>query len=141
MNPAPHPAGTNPNPDKTRPAGPVGLRYATADDTASIVTLIQSAYRGETSRTGWTTETDLLDSPRTDQASVTAAITSTTIRILLTVSPHGQLTGCAQIRRGPDTMAHFRPFAVDPRRQGTGSANNSSKQPNEPPATNGAPTR
>ncbi len=36
------------------------------DDAAQMTSLINSAYRGECSRKGWTTEADLLDGSRTD---------------------------------------------------------------------------
>lgn len=51
----------------------VGMSYRLArrDDTSSIVQLVNSAYRGETARRGWTSEADLLDGQRTDVAMVT----------------------------------------------------------------------
>jgi len=45
------------------------IRVATVGDVPRIVALIESAYRGDSSRTGWTTEADLLDGRRTDEAS------------------------------------------------------------------------
>jgi len=44
-------------------------------DAESLTTLINSAYRGEVSRTGWTTEADLLDGRRTDIEEVLSLIT------------------------------------------------------------------
>uniref|UniRef100_A0A7S2NQQ6 N-acetyltransferase domain-containing protein n=1 Tax=Cyanoptyche gloeocystis TaxID=77922 RepID=A0A7S2NQQ6_9EUKA len=43
---------------------------ATADHVEGIVTLVNSAYRGESSRQGWTTEADLLGGQRTDVEAV-----------------------------------------------------------------------
>ena len=42
------------------------FRTATEADVDAVVTLVQSAYRGESGRSGWTTESDLLDGQRTD---------------------------------------------------------------------------
>src|SRR5688572_19526951 len=42
------------------------LQIATPDDAASISALVNSAYRGESSKRGWTTEADLLGGQRTD---------------------------------------------------------------------------
>ena len=42
------------------------IRPATAADIPALHALIESAYRGEVSRAGWTTEADLLDGQRTD---------------------------------------------------------------------------
>jgi GNAT superfamily N-acetyltransferase len=41
-------------------------RAATAADAAALATLINSAYRGDSSKAGWTTEADLLGGQRTD---------------------------------------------------------------------------
>jgi hypothetical protein len=46
---------------------PTVFRDATLSDVADLVALIESAYRGEVSRAGWTTEADLLDGQRTDE--------------------------------------------------------------------------
>src|SRR5579884_4513123 len=53
-------------------ASELGLtfRAATPADIDAIVGLVESAYRGEASRAGWTTEADLLDGQRTDAAAV-----------------------------------------------------------------------
>ena len=50
----------------------VALRFRLAEsrDVGAIVGLIDSAYRGDASRAGWTTEADLLDSQRTDTEAV-----------------------------------------------------------------------
>ncbi|MCK9247616.1 MAG: GNAT family N-acetyltransferase [Solirubrobacteraceae bacterium] len=46
------------------------MRRATSDDHRAIVALVESAYRGTSSRAGWTTEADLIDGRRTDLAMV-----------------------------------------------------------------------
>ena len=46
------------------------FRLATPADIGAIVALVESAYRGDVSRKGWTTEADLLDGQRTDPISV-----------------------------------------------------------------------
>ena len=43
-------------------------------DASAVAQLINTAYRGETSRAGWTTEADLLDGLRTTPKEVTANI-------------------------------------------------------------------
>lgn len=43
---------------------------ATPEDLPAIAALVNSAYRGETSRQGWTTEADYLDGQRTDPAAL-----------------------------------------------------------------------
>jgi len=52
------------------------FRTAAASDVPQIVALVESAYRGEASRVGWTTEADLLQGQRTDPEGVADIIAS-----------------------------------------------------------------
>lgn len=45
---------------------PLPVRIATAADAPALVALVNSAYRGDSSRAGWTTEADLLGGQRVD---------------------------------------------------------------------------
>ena len=56
--------------------GSTALRFraATPADVPAIVALVESAYRGDSSRAGWTTEADLLDGQRTDAEGVLALV-------------------------------------------------------------------
>ena len=51
------------------------FRCACSGDVPAIVDLVESAYRGDSSRAGWTTEADLLDGQRTDPEAISAVIT------------------------------------------------------------------
>ncbi|MGE3345772.1 MAG: GNAT family N-acetyltransferase, partial [Vicinamibacterales bacterium] len=62
---------------------PLTFRAAAPADAPAVVALVESAYRGEASRAGWTTEADLLDGQRTDTASVLATIDASEERIVL----------------------------------------------------------
>jgi len=94
-------------------------RAATSADVPAIVELVESAYRGESSRTGWTTEADLLDGQRTDAATVSAAVTGDAVRLLVVADDAGELLACCQVERHGDAC-HFGLFAVRPSRQGNG---------------------
>jgi len=48
----------------------ISVRRATSADIPAIVALVESVYRGENSKKGWTTEEHLLDGQRTDNAMV-----------------------------------------------------------------------
>src|ERR1700689_5406627 len=50
------------------------FRFAHSADVPAIVDLVESAYRGESSREGWTTEADLLDGQRTDTEAISAVV-------------------------------------------------------------------
>jgi ribosomal protein S18 acetylase RimI-like enzyme len=83
-----------------------------------IVGLIESAYRGDSSRVGWTTEADLLDGRRTDEADVTDAVAAAGSRMIVG-EYGGELVACCQVQhRG--THAYFGMFAVSPTIQGGG---------------------
>ncbi len=54
------------------PAAKPTLRFRSESttDKGAIVALVESAYRGDASRQGWTTEADMLDGQRTDPVTV-----------------------------------------------------------------------
>jgi len=96
------------------------FRLADSADVTAIVDLVQSAYRGETSKVGWTTEADLLDGQRTDAAEVAAVICSPGSRMVLAVDEHGTIVGCCQLEQRADAVGYFGMFSVRPVRQGNG---------------------
>lgn len=100
----------------------VSVRPATLGDVAAVVELVQTAYRGEVSRDGWTTEADLLDGVRTDSAAVAGAVSGPAGLMLVAVddSDGAQLLACCQLERRPDDVAYFGMFAVRPTLQGAG---------------------
>ena len=106
--------------DTAAPDASAGLvfREATDADVDTLVALIESAYRGDSSRAGWTTEADILEGQRTDPEGVLAVIKSPDSR-LLTVERDGRVVACCQLEhRG--THAYFGMFAVSPALQGAG---------------------
>src|SRR5262245_31048970 len=58
---------------RSRAAG-LPTRAATAGDAPAVAALVNSAYRGESSRAGWTTEADLLGGQRVDVEEIRALI-------------------------------------------------------------------
>jgi len=101
--------------------GTLTFRLAGAGDIAAIVGLVDSAYRGEPSRAGWTTEADLLDGQRTDAGAV-AEIVASPGGVMLLAEADGELAGCCQLERRPPAEAYFGMFSVRPaaQRQGWG---------------------
>jgi ribosomal protein S18 acetylase RimI-like enzyme len=95
------------------------FRDAVWSDVPAVVALVTSAYRGEASRAGWTTEADLLDGQRTDVEAVEAVITSPIARVLLGFDA-GALLACCQLERLAGGDAYFGMFAVTPTAQGGG---------------------
>lgn len=97
-------------------------RAAGPEDVEDVVALVQSAYRGESSRTGWTTEADLLDGQRIDAAALAAVVADPASQVLLAVDG-AEILGCCAVEDRGD-LWYFGTFAVRPAGQarGTGSA-------------------
>ena len=96
----------------------MNFRDATLNDVAELVALIESAYRGESSRAGWTTEADLLDGQRTDCEEVSALIARESSRIRVAVRDR-QIIGCVRVDRF-ESAGTIGMFAVQPSLQNDG---------------------
>ena len=94
------------------------FRDATDADVDELVALIESAYRGDDSRAGWTTEADILEGQRTDPEGVLEVVKSPDSR-LLTVERDGRIVACCQLEHQGE-HAYFGMFAVSPLLQGAG---------------------
>jgi ribosomal protein S18 acetylase RimI-like enzyme len=103
----------------TGPDTKLTFRAAGIDDVAAIVALVESAYRGESSRRGWTTEADLLDGQRTDEEEVTSMVQRPGSLVILAEKAQ-DLCGCCHLEHGADGRAKFGMFAVKPDLQGMG---------------------
>jgi ribosomal protein S18 acetylase RimI-like enzyme len=97
----------------------LAFRFADERDVAALVGLIDSAYRGEASQQGWTSEAHLLDGQRTDAKAVRAAVRGPGSAVLV-AEAGGQLVGCCQLERRPAAEVYFGMFSVQPGRQGQG---------------------
>ena len=94
------------------------FRAAIASDIPAIVSLVESAYRGDASRQGWTTEADFLDGQRTDPIGVGDIIAKPFNRILLG-HLDGRLLACCHLEKLGE-VAYFGMFSVRPMLQGGG---------------------
>ena len=99
------------------------FRAATHADTPTLVALVESAYRGEASKQGWTTEADLLDGRRTGADDIDACIARPQSRIVIAehTAADGvpELLACAHVAV-EDGAGYFGMFSVRPNLQGTG---------------------
>ena len=96
----------------------LAFRAATEADIEAIVALVTSAYRGESSRAGWTTEADLLDGARIDPEVLRADIARDGSRVVL-AERDGALLACAHVAI-EDGAGYFGMFSVVPGLQGGG---------------------
>ena len=94
------------------------FRTATDADIEAIVALVTAAYRGESSRAGWTTEADLLDGARIDPEVLRADIARDGSRVVL-AERDGALLACAHVAIEGDA-GYFGMFSVVPGLQGGG---------------------
>ncbi|XOZ33603.1 GNAT family N-acetyltransferase [Halomonadaceae bacterium KBTZ08] len=93
------------------------LRDATPQDTEAIAQRVNSAYRGDPSRKGWTTEADLLGGQRTDIAMIQSLLAQSLFRLAW---EGDTLVGTQQIEHLDATTAELGMLAVAPERQGAG---------------------
>jgi len=94
------------------------FRVADLGDIPAIVTLVNSGYRGESSKLGWTTEADLLDGQRTDTAEITQLIQAQDSLLLLCFDGD-QIVGSVHLER-VQRGAYLGMFTIQPTRQGSG---------------------
>jgi ribosomal protein S18 acetylase RimI-like enzyme len=71
---------------------------ATTNDIAALESLVNSAYRGDSSRKGWTTEADLLGGIRTSEETLREMFANPNAQLLKYVRG-GQLLGCVYLEQ------------------------------------------
>ena len=96
----------------------ITYRTATLRDVPRIVALVNSAYRGDASRVGWTTEAELLDGQRTDANEVSNLITSDNSLMLLYMQG-GETIGSVYLQHGKGVV-FMGMLVVEPALQGQG---------------------
>jgi len=95
------------------------FRPATSADVEFIVPLVNSGYRGDSSRQGWTTEADLLVGSRIDAAEVNDLIQMPNSVILLCLQD-GKIIGTVNLQL-ENRAVYFGLFVVRPDLQGQGT--------------------
>ncbi|QDE40669.1 GNAT family N-acetyltransferase [Luteibacter pinisoli] len=94
------------------------FRAATQADAAVIASLVESAYRGDASRAGWTTEADFLHGRRTDITEIEELLTGPNGRFVLFERDGLVAASCYIEHQG--AVCYFGMFSVHPPFQGTG---------------------
>ena len=95
------------------------FRSAGLYDVPALDSLVQSAYRGEASREGWTTEADLLGGQRTDPEALMLIIEGDDSRMVI-ADDDGVVVGCCQLERREGGAAYLGMLAVWPSLQARG---------------------
>ncbi len=95
------------------------IKASDANDIQALVQLINSAYRGDGSKKGWTTEADLLDGTRTDEINIADLISDTKGVILKAVDDEDKIIGCVNLQKQGNKI-YIGMLTVSPESQASG---------------------
>ena len=94
------------------------ITKAVLADAAALNRLVNSAYRGDSSKQGWTTEAYLLDGTRIDEAAVAELLDNPNTTILK-YSAGSTILGCVELREEKSKL-YLGMLSVAPNTQGKG---------------------
>lgn len=97
---------------------PFSIQIATPQDAEELSRFVNQAYRGESSKRGWTSEADILGGQRIDAEMLVDQIMQTENKILR-FTRAGALVACVFLQQRQDT-AYLGMFTVDPLLQAAG---------------------
>jgi ribosomal protein S18 acetylase RimI-like enzyme len=92
---------------------------ATINDITALSDLVNSAYRGESSKKGWTTEADLLGGIRTNEKSLAEMMNTPGAVILIYRNETNSITGCIYLQK-QDAILYLGMLTVSPHLQNAG---------------------
>lgn len=97
------------------------LSPATEADLPAVAALVNSAYRGETARQGWTHEADMIGGERTNIDDLRTAIAKPEAALLLLREDDGALLGCVMVERMRGEVWYLGMLTVRPDSQARGT--------------------
>ena len=100
------------------------------DELPALHRLIESAYRGDSAKRGWTHEAGLLGGQRTDMEAL-HAMTADPSQAMLVARDSASLAGCVSVANKGGGLAYIGLVTVDPERQAGGLAGNCSRLPSD----------
>lgn len=100
----------------------ISFRTACPKDAPALSHLVNSAYRGDSSKAGWTTEADLLGGQRTDADKILEMIESQTsqIEIAFDSERSDDILGCVYLNQENIVTLYFGMLTVNPAIQAQG---------------------
>jgi len=97
------------------------MTKATLADVMELTDLVNSAYRGEDSKKGWTSEDHLLDGTRVDEQMITAYLTHQDIAILKLTDDGNKIIGTVYLEiKGSKLYLGMLSVSPDVQNKGTG---------------------
>jgi ribosomal protein S18 acetylase RimI-like enzyme len=97
----------------------MSITPATLTDVPELVALINSAYRGESSKKGWTTEANLIGGQRIGEEELSEQMSDPNAIILKNINQDGQITGCVYLQKR-DEKLYLGMLTVSPTLQANG---------------------
>ena len=98
----------------------MNISHASITDAKQLVLLLNSAYRGESSKQGWTTEANLIAGERrTDEATVVDVMNQPGSVILKYTNDAGEIIGTVNLQQHGNRL-YLGMFSVSPHLQGGG---------------------
>jgi ribosomal protein S18 acetylase RimI-like enzyme len=98
----------------------LALREADAADLPAVVELVNRAYRGETSRAGWTNEAEYIDGERTSLEALAAEAAQSPLGALLLAETSQGLVGCVRIDPAGEGAWYLGMLTISPGLQAAG---------------------
>jgi N-acetylglutamate synthase-like GNAT family acetyltransferase len=99
---------------------PDNISLAAIQHIKELNALVNSAYRGETSKQGWTTEADLLDGIRTDEEGLKETIKRDNSWILIHTDIENKIVACVHLEKH-NRKLYLGMLTVAPHLQGKGT--------------------
>jgi len=96
------------------------ISQATITDAAELTALVNGAYRGESSRKGWTTEAHLLDGIRIDEQTMAGYFQADNITILKYTNDEGAILACVYLEKHNNGRLYLGMLSVLPTLQANG---------------------
>jgi len=97
----------------------ITFKKAQISDIPNIVKLVNSAYRGESAKVGWTTEADILGGQRIDSEGIQEMILKPSARIELGLAADHRILGCVYLEHKEDSL-YLGMLTVNPHLQSKG---------------------
>lgn len=95
------------------------ISKAILNDVKVLNELINSAYRGESSKAGWTTEADMLGGQRTDEEDLKTIISKPGCTFLKYTNDASEITGCVRLEKHGEKL-YLGMLTVKPTLQNSG---------------------
>ena len=93
---------------------------ATVADVPELVALINSAYRGESSKKGWTTEANLIGGQRIGEEELAEQISDPNTTILKYTNDDGKIIACVNLQKRDENIIYLGMLTVSPTLQAGG---------------------